>query len=72
RVAGCRHALDLERPEFSGLCDTTDITSSSSVAPDVAEWMGRNNIDITFKIYRHLMPRSIGTAADLLETGLAR
>ncbi|MCX4966342.1 site-specific integrase [Streptomyces sp. NBC_00654] len=38
---------------------------------DVAEWMGHNNIDITFKIYRHLMPGSIGTAAKLLDTGLA-
>uniref|UniRef100_A0AAU2JYF1 Tyrosine-type recombinase/integrase n=1 Tax=Streptomyces sp. NBC_00049 TaxID=2903617 RepID=A0AAU2JYF1_9ACTN len=37
---------------------------------DVAEWMGHNNIDITFKIYRHLMPGSIGTAARLLDTGL--
>ncbi|MFD6915780.1 tyrosine-type recombinase/integrase [Streptomyces virginiae] len=38
---------------------------------DVAEWMGHNNIDITFKIYRHLMPGSIGTAAKLLDAGLA-
>ncbi|MGW7286232.1 tyrosine-type recombinase/integrase [Streptomyces sp. NPDC054847] len=37
---------------------------------DVAEWMGHNSIDITFKIYRHLMPGSIGTAAKLLDTGL--
>ncbi|MEV8329172.1 tyrosine-type recombinase/integrase [Streptomyces niveus] len=27
---------------------------------DVAEWMGHNSIDVTFKIYRHLMPGSIG------------
>ncbi|MEU9301955.1 site-specific integrase [Streptomyces sp. NPDC048269] len=38
---------------------------------DVAEWMGHNNIDITFKIYRHLMPGSVGTAAKLLDAGLA-
>ncbi|MFZ3493279.1 tyrosine-type recombinase/integrase [Streptomyces sp. 5.8] len=38
---------------------------------DVAEWMGHNNIDITFKTYRHLMPGSIGTAAKLLNAGLA-
>ncbi|MFD9456676.1 tyrosine-type recombinase/integrase [Streptomyces sp. NPDC059985] len=38
---------------------------------DVAEWMGHNNIDITFKIYRHLMPGSIGAAAKLLGIGLA-
>ncbi|MFE9633657.1 tyrosine-type recombinase/integrase [Streptomyces sp. NPDC006463] len=37
---------------------------------DVAEWMGHNNIDITFKTYRHLMPGSIGTAAKLLDAGL--
>ncbi|MCY0935995.1 tyrosine-type recombinase/integrase [Streptomyces sp. H34-S4] len=38
---------------------------------DVAEWMGHKNIDITFKIYRHLMPGSVGTAAKLLDAGLA-
>ncbi|MFB7464646.1 tyrosine-type recombinase/integrase [Streptomyces sp. NPDC056224] len=37
---------------------------------DVAEWMGHNSIEITFKIYRHLMPGSIGSAAKLLDLGL--
>lgn len=37
---------------------------------DVAEWMGHNSIDVTFKIYRHLMPGSIGRAAKLLDVGL--
>ncbi|MFF3576827.1 tyrosine-type recombinase/integrase [Streptomyces mirabilis] len=37
---------------------------------DVAEWMGHNSIDVTFKTYRHLMPGSIGKAAKLLHTGL--
>lgn len=37
---------------------------------DVAEWMGHRNIDMTFKIYRHLMPASIGRAAKLLNEGL--
>ncbi|MEV0259483.1 tyrosine-type recombinase/integrase [Streptomyces sp. NPDC050732] len=37
---------------------------------DVAEWMGHRSIDITFKIYRHLMPGSIGRAAKLLDAGL--
>lgn len=37
---------------------------------DVAEWMGHKSIDVTFKIYRHLMPGSIGKAAKLLDVGL--
>lgn len=37
---------------------------------DVAEWMGHKNINMTFKIYRHLMPASIGRAAKLLNDGL--
>lgn len=38
---------------------------------DVAEWMmGHRNINMTFKIYRHLMPASIGRAARLLNDGL--
>ncbi|MFD6969593.1 tyrosine-type recombinase/integrase [Streptomyces sp. NPDC059979] len=37
---------------------------------DVAEWMGHKNINMTYKIYRHLMPASIGRAARLLEQGL--
>ncbi|WP_260606667.1 tyrosine-type recombinase/integrase [Streptomyces sp. WAC08241] len=38
---------------------------------DVAEWMGHHSLDITFKIYRHLMPGSIGHAAQVLDLGLA-
>ncbi|MFJ3794439.1 tyrosine-type recombinase/integrase [Kitasatospora sp. NPDC090091] len=38
---------------------------------DVAEWMGHKSIDVTFKIYRHLMPGSIGRAAQVLDLGLA-
>lgn len=37
---------------------------------DVAEWMGHSSIQITFKIYRHLMPASIGRAARVLNEGL--
>lgn len=37
---------------------------------DVAEWMGHKSLDITFKIYRHLMPGSIGRAAKILGLGL--
>ncbi|MEU8927066.1 tyrosine-type recombinase/integrase [Kitasatospora sp. NPDC048545] len=38
---------------------------------DVAEWMGHKSIDVTFKIYRHLMPGSISHAAQVLDLGLA-
>ncbi|MFD8750083.1 hypothetical protein ACFV0O_03735 [Kitasatospora sp. NPDC059577] len=38
---------------------------------DVAEWMGHRSIDVTFKIYWHLMPGSIGHAAMVLDLGLA-
>ncbi|QHC27003.1 tyrosine-type recombinase/integrase [Streptomyces sp. GS7] len=37
---------------------------------DVAEWMGHKNIGMTFRIYRHLMPASIGRAAKVLNEGL--
>ncbi|WP_346283517.1 tyrosine-type recombinase/integrase, partial [Streptomyces sp. T21Q-yed] len=38
---------------------------------DVAEWMGHKTIEITFKIYRHLMPGSISKAAKILNLDLA-
>lgn len=38
---------------------------------DVAEWMGHKSLDITFKIYRHLMPGSIGKAVKVLDMALA-
>ncbi|WUH95308.1 tyrosine-type recombinase/integrase [Streptomyces sp. NBC_00433] len=38
---------------------------------DVAEWMGHRSLDITFRIYRHLMPGSINKAAKILDLGLA-
>ncbi|MEV5879649.1 site-specific integrase [Streptomyces sp. NPDC052101] len=38
---------------------------------DVAEWMGHKSIDVTFKIYRHLMPGSISSAAQILNLNLA-
>ncbi|MGX1509555.1 integrase [Streptomyces collinus] len=37
---------------------------------DVAEWMGHTTIEITFKIYRHLMPGSISKAAKILNHDL--
>ncbi len=33
--------------------------------------MPHRNIEITFKTYRHLMPGSIGQAAEILDLGLA-
>ncbi|RAJ48583.1 site-specific recombinase XerD [Streptomyces sp. PsTaAH-130] len=38
---------------------------------DVAEWMGHKSLDVTFKIYRHLMPGSINKAARVLNSNLA-
>ncbi|MCE7051586.1 tyrosine-type recombinase/integrase [Streptomyces purpurascens] len=38
---------------------------------DVAEWMGHKTIEVTFKIYRHLMPGSLSKAATILNTNLA-
>ncbi|MEU1409178.1 site-specific integrase [Streptomyces sp. NPDC005728] len=38
---------------------------------DVAEWMGHKSADVTFKIYRHLVPGSIGKAAQVLDMALA-
>lgn len=38
---------------------------------DVAEWMGHKSIGVTFKIYRHLMPGSISSAAQILNLNLA-
>ncbi|MFE0460202.1 tyrosine-type recombinase/integrase [Kitasatospora sp. NPDC058965] len=38
---------------------------------DVAEWMGHRSLDVTFKIYRHLMPGSISRAAQVLDLGMA-
>jgi integrase len=38
---------------------------------DVAEWMGHKTIEITFKIYRHLMPGSLSKAAKILNLDLA-
>ncbi|MCD2468706.1 site-specific integrase [Streptomyces sp. MBT42] len=44
--------------------------SSGIPITDVAEWMGHSNINMTYRIYRHLMPASIGRAAKILEAGL--
>ncbi|KOT37295.1 integrase [Streptomyces caelestis] len=53
-IYSCRHF-------FASNCLTHNIPIT-----DVAEWMGHKNIDVTFKIYRHLMPGTISTAATTL------
>ncbi|WP_420719410.1 tyrosine-type recombinase/integrase [Streptomyces sp. XY66] len=37
---------------------------------DVADWMGHKSLDMTFRIYRHLMPGSIKSAAESLDFAL--
>lgn len=37
---------------------------------DVADWLGHKSIEITYRIYRHLMPSSIGRAAKILNRSL--
>ncbi|MFD9483390.1 tyrosine-type recombinase/integrase [Streptomyces sp. NPDC059991] len=37
---------------------------------DVAEWMGHKSIEVTYRIYRHLLPGSIARAAKILNEGL--
>ncbi|MBC3989712.1 site-specific integrase [Streptomyces sp. AC563] len=38
---------------------------------DVADWMGHRSVNITFKVYRHLMPGSMEKAARVLDLALA-
>lgn len=38
----------------------TNCLSHGIPITDVAEWMGRKIIDITFRIYRRLMPAPLG------------
>ncbi|MGW4026816.1 tyrosine-type recombinase/integrase [Streptomyces sp. NPDC005009] len=54
-------ALYSFRHFFASNCLTHNIPIT-----DVAEWMGHKNIDVTFKVYRHLMPGTISTAATTL------
>ncbi|MFF4352990.1 tyrosine-type recombinase/integrase [Streptomyces sp. NPDC001530] len=37
---------------------------------DVAEWMGHKSIEVTCRIYRHLLPGSITRAAKILNERL--
>ncbi|MCC0094594.1 tyrosine-type recombinase/integrase [Streptomyces flavotricini] len=57
-IYGCRHF-------FASNCLAHRIPIT-----DVAEWMGHKSLEITFKIYRHLMPGSIGQAAKMLNVEL--
>lgn len=67
RLAGITRALTpySMRHFFASNCLSHNIPIT-----DVAEWMGHSSIEITFKIYRHLMPASIGRAARVLNEGL--
>ncbi|MEV6210441.1 hypothetical protein [Kitasatospora sp. NPDC051914] len=56
---GCRHF-------FASNCLARNLPIT-----DVAEWMGHRSVDVTFKTYRHLMPGSIGHAAQEIDLGLA-
>ncbi|MFF5488800.1 tyrosine-type recombinase/integrase [Streptomyces virginiae] len=58
-IYGCRHF-------FASNCLAHRIPIT-----DVAEWMGHKSLEITFKIYRHLLPGSIGQAAKILNVSLA-
>ncbi|MGV9316684.1 tyrosine-type recombinase/integrase [Streptomyces sp. NPDC003691] len=58
-VYGLRHF-------FASNCLTHNIPIT-----DVADWMGHKTIEVTFKIYRHLMPGSISKAAKTLNLDLA-
>ncbi|GAA2781285.1 tyrosine-type recombinase/integrase [Kitasatospora aburaviensis] len=59
RIYGLRHFL------------ASNCLSHSIPITDVAEWMGHKSIDVTFKIYRHHMPGSIGRAAQVPDRGRA-
>ncbi|WP_370105636.1 tyrosine-type recombinase/integrase [Streptacidiphilus sp. BW17] len=69
-------AQEVEIPEGMVLYGLRHFFASNCLAhgipiTDVAEWMGHRSVDITFRVYRHLMPGSIGRAAKMLNTGLA-
>ncbi len=63
---GSRACVYSLRHFFASTCLTNGIPIT-----DVAEWMGHKSLDITFKIYRRLMPGSIGKAVKILDVGLA-
>ncbi|MER7668181.1 tyrosine-type recombinase/integrase [Kitasatospora sp. NPDC096128] len=71
-----KQADDIDIPEGMTLYGLRHFFASNCLThnipiTDVAEWMGHKSIDVTFKIYRHLMPGSISRAAQLLDLGLA-
>ncbi|MFF2751708.1 tyrosine-type recombinase/integrase [Kitasatospora sp. NPDC058048] len=71
-----KQADDIDVPEGMTLYGLRHFFASNCLThnipiTDVAERMGHKSIDVTFKIYRHLMPGSISRAAQLLDLGLA-
>ncbi|GAA1068888.1 site-specific integrase [Kitasatospora nipponensis] len=73
---GIRKAGRVEIPEGMVLYGLRHFFASNCLSngipiTDVAEWMGHRSVDVTFTIYRHLMPGSIGRAAQLLDLGMA-
>jgi integrase len=73
---GIRKADGVEIPEGMVLYGLRHFFASNCLSngipiTDVAEWMGHRSVDVTFTIYRHLMPGSISRAAQLLELGMA-
>lgn len=58
------------QPVFTATLLASNCLSKDVPITDVAEWMGHSNINMTFRIYRHLMPASAGRAARLLNEGL--
>ncbi|MET9431695.1 tyrosine-type recombinase/integrase [Streptomyces sp. NPDC003036] len=71
-----KNSGDVEIPEGMVLYGFRHFFASNCLAnglpiTDVAEWMGHKSIEVTFKTYRHLMPGSIGSAAQVLDLGLA-
>lgn len=71
-----KQAGQVDIPEGMVVCGLRHFFASNCLThgmpiTDVAEWMGHKTIEITFKIYRHLMPGSISTAAKILNLHLA-
>lgn len=71
-----KHATkDLKLPEGLVMYGFRHFYASNALSngipiTDVAEWMGHKSIEITYRIYRHLMPSSFGRAAKILNISL--
>ncbi|MFC7217607.1 tyrosine-type recombinase/integrase [Streptomyces polyrhachis] len=63
--AGTTYKLYSLRHYFASNCLTHGIPIT-----DVAEWMGHKSIEVTYRIYRHLLPGSLTRAAKILNERL--